>query len=189
MPPPLPKATTNQVTELLDAGRAVRAISAELGVSVGFVSRVRKEHRAALPKAKGGRPRKLGENDVRRTARLIQSGEADTAVEVTKILTDTTNMDVSSQTICRALRKVGLRAGAKTKKPALKPRHKSARLDFAIEHQHWTMEDWKQVIWSDETKIMMKGSDGRKWVWKKRGEAPSDRTVQGTEKFGGGSLC
>src|SRR5215831_17996243 len=50
------------------------------------------------------------------------------------------------------------------------------------------MEDWKQVIWSDETKIKRFGSDGRKWAWKKQGEGLSQRLVEGTVKFGGGSL-
>ena len=44
------------------------------------------------------------------------------------------------------------------------------------------------VIWSDETKINCLGSDGKKWVWKMPGERFSDRLVQGTVKFGGGSL-
>ena len=50
------------------------------------------------------------------------------------------------------------------------------------------MEDWKWVIWSDETRINCIESDGRKWVWKKPGEGLSDRLVEGTLKFGGGSL-
>jgi hypothetical protein len=57
-----------------------------------------------------------------------------------------------------------------------------------LAHQNWTLEDWKQVIWSDETKINRLGSDGRKWAWKKAGEGLTDRLVQGTLKFGGGSL-
>ena len=32
------------------------------------------------------------------------------------------------------------------------------------------------------------GSDGKKWAWKKTGEGLSDRLVEGTVKFGGGSL-
>ena len=43
-------------------------------------------------------------------------------------------------------------------------------------------------MWSDETKINHLGSDGRKWAWKKPGEGLSDRIVEGTVKFGGGSL-
>ena len=61
-------------------------------------------------------------------------------------------------------------------------------MDFALAHQYWTVEDWKRVVWSDETKINRLGSDGRKWAWKKSGEGLSDRLVEGTLKFGGGSL-
>ena len=50
------------------------------------------------------------------------------------------------------------------------------------------MENWKRVIWSDETKVNCLGSDGKKWVWKIPGEGLSDRLVQGTVKFGGGFL-
>ena len=62
------------------------------------------------------------------------------------------------------------------------------RLDFAIYHKDWTMEDWKKVVWSDETKINRLGSDGRKWAWKKPGEGLSERLIEPTLKFGGGSL-
>lgn len=81
-----------------------------------------------------------------------------------------------------------MKAVVKQKCPLLSQRHRRNRLDFALSHQDWTIEDWKRVIWSDETKINRLGSDGRKWVWKKSGEGLSDRLVQGTLKFGGGSL-
>ena len=81
-----------------------------------------------------------------------------------------------------------MKAVVKKKKPFLSKQHRKARMDFALAHQHWTMEDWKKVVWSDETKINRLGSDGRKWVWKKAGEGLSDRLVQGTQKFGGGSV-
>ena len=58
-------------------------------------------------------------------------------------------------------------------------------MDFAESHKDWTVEDWKRVIWSDETKINRLGPDGKKWVWKRLGEGLNDRLVQGTVKFGG----
>ena len=61
-------------------------------------------------------------------------------------------------------------------------------MDSAPSHKDWTIEDWKKVFWSGETKINHLGSDGRKWVWKKNGEGLSDRLIEGTKKFGGGSL-
>ena len=44
------------------------------------------------------------------------------------------------------------------------------------------------MVWSDETKINRLGSDGRKWAWKKKGEGLSEHLVEGTLKFGGGSM-
>jgi hypothetical protein len=70
----------------------------------------------------------------------------------------------------------------------LSARHRRARLDFAMAHQHWTVEDWMHVVWSDETKINRFGSDGKHWVWKRPGEGLSDRTVNPTLKFGGGLI-
>jgi hypothetical protein len=81
-----------------------------------------------------------------------------------------------------------MKAVAKIKCPLLKPYHIKQQLNWALAHEHWTVEDWRKVVWSDETKINCLGSDGRRWVWKKEGEGLSERLVEGTVKFGGGSL-
>lgn len=120
--------------------------------------------------------------------RLISTGKAENAVQVTKALQDITNESLSAQTTRQHLKKAGMKAVVKRKRPFLSQCDRKARLDFAISHQHWTVEDWKKVVWSDGTKINRLGSDGRKWVWKKDGEGLSDRLVEGTLKFGGGSL-
>ena len=44
------------------------------------------------------------------------------------------------------------------------------------------------MVWSDEITINCLGSDEFKWMWKKPGEGLSDRLVEGTVKFGGGSI-
>ena len=63
-----------------------------------------------------------------------------------------------------------MKAVVKKKRPLLSQRHRRERLDFAISHKDWIVDDWKRVVWSDETKINCLGSDGRKWAWKKAGE-------------------
>jgi hypothetical protein len=52
----------------------------------------------------------------------------------------------------------------KKKKPLLSVKHRKTRLAFAQKYGKWTVEDWKRVIWSDETKINRFGSDGREWI-------------------------
>jgi len=49
------------------------------------------------------------------------------------------------------------------------------------------VEDFKRVLWTDETKINRIGSDGKVYVWKQRGEPVSDRTTTPTVKHGGGN--
>ena len=81
-----------------------------------------------------------------------------------------------------------MKAVVKKKRPLLSAKHCKSHLDFAHAHKDWTVEDWKKVIWTDKTKINCLGLDGRKWVWKRPGKGLNDRLVEGTVKFGEGSV-
>ena len=176
------------ILSLLDAGHSGEAIAKQTGVSPSAISKLRSKKHSALPKAIGGRPSKLSPTNIRHAQHLITSGRAENAVQVTKALSNIINEPLSASTVRLHLKKSGMKAVVKSKRPILSARHRKARLDFAYAHKDWTVEDWKKVIWSDETKINRLGSDGCKWAWKRSGEGLSDRLVDGTLKFGGGSL-
>ena len=188
MPPPLPSTTVNAIISYIQQGLTIKDIRAKTGVSRSQISKIGSAHCPEVPRAKGGRPSLLSPTDIRRATRLIETGQADTATEVYHAIKDTFLGTVSVQTIRRALKRQGMLAVTKKKRPYLSPRHKAKRYAFALSKKYWTVEDWKRVVWSDETKINRVGSDGRKWVWKKQGEGLSDRLVEGTLKHGGGSL-
>eukprot|EP01101_Sappina_pedata_P007954 TRINITY_DN4308_c0_g1_i4.p1 TRINITY_DN4308_c0_g1~~TRINITY_DN4308_c0_g1_i4.p1 ORF type:complete len:215 (+),score=6.44 TRINITY_DN4308_c0_g1_i4:135-779(+) len=116
------------------------------------------------------------------------SGQADNAVQVANQLQNDGIANVSASTVRRTLRQLGMRAVIKKKRARLLPRHKRDRLNFARRYQHWTADDWKCVIWSDETKINRIASDGRQWVWSMPAEALSSRKCQETVKFGGANV-
>ena len=59
---------------------------------------------------------------------------------------------------------------------------------FAQKYLEWTVDDWKRVVWSDETKINRFGSDGQQYVWGRKGESVGDRGIEETVKFGGGNI-
>ena len=61
------------------------------------------------------------------------------------------------------------------------------RLLFARGHRNWTVDDWKKVIWSDETKINRYMSDGIKWCWRQPHQRFLMKNVEGIIKHGGGS--
>jgi len=37
-------------------------------------------------------------------------------------------------------------------------------------HHNWTVEDWKNVAWSDESRFLLRHSDGRVGIWRKQNE-------------------
>ncbi len=66
--------------------------------------------------------------------------------------------------------------------------HKKASKQFAEDKQTKDMDYWNHVLWSDETKINLFGSDGVKRVWRQPGEEYKDKCVLPTVKHGGGSV-
>jgi len=59
------------------------------------------------------------------------------------------------------LKEVGFHSVTKKKMSMLKASHHQHRLKFARDHENWTVEDWKRVLWSDKTEINWIGSDGK----------------------------
>jgi len=58
---------------------------------------------------------------------------------------------VCTRTIARVLAEEGLPSRVAAKKPFLSDRHRAARLAFAKMHKDWSVEDWKRVLWTDES--------------------------------------
>jgi hypothetical protein len=56
------------------------------------------------------------------------------------------------------------------------------------ERCHWTVDNWKRVIWSDESCCTMLQSDGRVWVWQMSGGRYLPAYVVPTVKFRGGGI-
>ncbi|CAJ0600731.1 unnamed protein product [Cylicocyclus nassatus] len=77
---------------------------------------------------------------------------------------------VSTSTVKRRLRDFGLQGRVAKKKPYLRLANKRKRLRWAKEHRHWTEEDWKKVLWTDESKFEVFGSQRRTFVRRRANE-------------------
>ncbi|KAJ1310640.1 hypothetical protein OPQ81_009169 [Rhizoctonia solani] len=104
---------------------------------------------------------------------------------VAQELTAINKVKVSGHTVCQQVRKEGIVPFVKPSKPALTSDHIKARLAFAKGHQFWTVEDWKHLQWSDETKINCFGSDGLHYAYKRVGQEPQPHQINHTHKHGG----
>ena len=114
---PISEETRNNILSLLDNGLSSRKITAQLGVSRATIDRIREKSRTDIQKSRGGRPTKLSATDKRTLLCKITSGKADNAVQLTRELRDVSNINISAQTVRRALKEAGLKAATKKKKP------------------------------------------------------------------------
>ena len=166
---PISPAQQDHIISLLNSGLSMRSVASQTGVSKSKVSNIAQEVLSNKENLKRGCHPKPSPRDKRAMFMQIQSGRAENAVEVAQNLNSTLSSPVSVQTIRNALKKDDFVAVVKKKKPFLSKHHRRQHLAFALKYQQRTVEDWKHVIWSDKTKINMFGSDGQKYVWKKKG--------------------
>jgi transposase len=139
-------------------------------------------------KPRSGRPKLLDDRKKRVLARILRKSKVKTAENVRKEAKEFHNIDVSRDTIARALNSMGFVARLKRKKPKLTEKQKKARFDWAKEYSKFTSDDWRHVIWSDEAPFSIINANGKEYVWEKAGTAISENSVKPTMKFGGGKI-
>ncbi len=117
-----------------------------------------------------GQPKKLSARTQRHIQRLCLGNRRMSAASIAAEVEGVGGQPVSAQSIRRTLHQIGLHGCRPRRKPLLKMMHKKARKQFAEDKQTKDMDYWNHVLWSDETKINLIGSDGVKHVWRQPGE-------------------
>ncbi len=135
-----------------------------------------------------GRPKKLSSCAQRHIHRFCLENWHMSAASIAAEVEGVGGQPVNAQTICRTLHQIGLHGCCPRRKPLLKMMHKKACKQFAQDKKTKDMDYWNHVLWSDETKINLFGSDGFKRVWRQSGEEYKDKCVLPTVKHGGGSV-
>ena len=115
---------------------------------------------------------KLTTRDEHIVKHLILSGECQSAAEVARQAPNLGLPTVSANTVRRALRRQGLVARVKSPKPFLTKLHMRRRLEWARAHRHWSESDWRRVLFSDKTKLLLVNAHGRAWCWREPDPQP-----------------
>ena len=184
---PISPQKRRQALTLLENGMSARQIAQDIGISKSMVSKIRKAANKELPKPKSGRKKKLNARHIAWINKHIEKNPKTTLRKACHDVLQQLKIKLAPTTLRKALLFSHFRARKIIKKPLLEPRHKKARLQFALDHRDWTVDDWRKVIWSDETKINRLGSDGTQHCWIK-GAGFSSKLVRPTMKYGGGSI-
>ena len=88
------------------------------------------------------------------------------AVSIAAEIEEVGGQPVSAQTICCSLHQIGVHCCHSRRKPLLKMVHKKSCKQFAEDMSTKHMDYWNHVLWSEEMKINLFGSDGFKHVWR-----------------------
>ncbi|CAJ0915678.1 unnamed protein product [Ranitomeya imitator] len=91
---------------------------------------------------------------------------------------------ISTTTVKRRLCAAGLHGKIAARKPLLRTGNKQKRLVWAKEHKEWTLDQWKSVLWSDESKFEIFGSNHRVFVRRRKGERMDSTCLVPTVKHG-----
>ena len=60
-------------------------------------------------------------------------------------------VNVCKYTLRKVIRSLRYNNCIVVKKPYLSDSHKAQRLQFTQDHQHWSVDDWKKFIWTNES--------------------------------------
>ena len=96
-------------------------------------------------------------------------------------LKDITNLvepKISESTVRRRHSEAGLNSYVAAVKPGLRVENVKARLQWGLKYKDWTVEDWKKVIWSDESSIWIGANPRRQWVIRPQGERLNPKYVK-----------
>ena len=171
-----------RIIELAAAGNSYRRIGVIIGRHHKNVSRFHRrwlETQRLRPEENRGRPRKTTDRDDRAILIKVKRNRFITAKG---ILSELELPGVSESTIRRRISESGeFNSYWAVKKPFINARNRLRRLQWCREHLHWTPEQWRRVMWTDESPFVLSFS-GRIRIWRMHNERYSIRCLRGTVK-------
>ncbi len=99
--------------------------------------------------------------DVRRMSRLVRDDRKATVTQVNTRYTQGMQKIISEHTTRRTLKQMCHSSRRPHRVPLLSANNRTRRLQFTHAHQNGTIEDWKNIAWSDESRFLLQYSDGR----------------------------
>lgn len=188
--PRLPSDLRERAIGMLHAGMTSEEVAQTMGCSSRSIRRLRERFRLTgrtADRPRTGRPRVTTRAQDRY---IVVSHLRDRFLTASQTAHNTPgrhNNRISSQTVRNRLRESGLRAYRPFVAQVLTRQHRQARLAWARHHLRWTSQQWKNVLFSDESRFCLTRPDGRCRVYRRRNERCAQACVQERDRFGGGA--
>jgi hypothetical protein len=106
----------------------------------------------------------MTDRDRRALKKVVRETHQTLSETITCEFRNARNCPASTMTVHQELRGMGFHGRAAAHKSNILPVNAKRHLKWYKERHHWTADNWKCVIWSDESRYMMWLSDWRVWV-------------------------
>ncbi len=117
---------------------------------------------------------------------IVSDDRKATVTQITTRYNQGMQNTISEHTTRRTLKQMGHSSRRPHRVPLLSVKNRKRRLQFAQAHQNWTIEDWKNIAWSDESQFLLQNSDGRIRIWCKEHESMDPSCLVWTVQAAGG---
>ncbi len=124
----------------------------------------------------------------RRMGRLVRDDRKTTVTQITTRYNQDIQNTISEHTTRRTLKQMGSSSRRPHRVLLLSAKNRTRRIQFTQDHQNWTIEDCKNVAWSDESWFLLQHSDGRVRIWRKEHESMDPSCLVSTVQAGGGGV-
>ncbi len=91
----------------------------------------------------------------RRMGKLVRDDRKATVTQITTHYNQGMQNTISGRTKRRTLKQMGYSSRRPHRLPLLSAKNRKRRLQFTQAPQNWTIEDWKNVAWSDESRFLL----------------------------------
>ena len=134
------------------------------------------------------RSRKTTEREDHLICRQSKTDPFLSSKQIHEALSSQLNQEICARIIRNRLLEDGLRGCITQRKPCVSRRNIRRRLEFAREHLRKPLSFWKRILWSDESKFNIFGSDGKCYVRRPKNKELDPRYTIKTIKHGGGNV-
>ena len=117
-------------------------------------------------KNRSGRPKSLSDRNIRELKRLVQDDHRLSAAKITTDLNMSLFKPMSKRTVRRYLKKLGYEYAVEIKRQWLSTKHRKARVRYCERYQHWTFQDWRKVIFSEESTFYVLKRKNHVKIWR-----------------------
>ncbi len=120
--------------------------------------------------------------------RLVRDDRKATVTQITTRYNQAMQNTISEHTTRRTLKQMSSSSRRPHRVPLLSAKNRTRRLQFTQVHQNWTIEDCKNISWSDESRFLLRHSDGRVIIWRKEHESMDPSNLVSTVQAAGGVM-